>query len=193
MPDSRWVEVILSATLLTVTANESSMDGREDEVAEVARRAALAASEKRRRSRELDGRPTAEDVDQSMMQRMGQALERIESTSDAFSGAMVFRGAAADPLVSLLPEFGSDEAKRTLGRVALGVRTQIEHLLDSPLGPCLDTVLSTERGAVLVNVVADDLLVVSVTGSPPDIGPIWRAMARERAELADAAQRLFTT
>ena len=52
-------------------------------------------------------------------------------------------------------------------------------------------IISTDRGAVLVNVIGEDLLIVAVAGSPPDVGPAWVAIAAERAEIREAAEKLF--
>ncbi len=166
-------------------------DAREDEVADVARRAALAASARRSLARDAPTGMAAVDVDDAMMARLGMALERIEAVSPGFAGAMLFRGVDAAPLVSLLPDFGSDEARRTLTRVATAVRMQFELLEDSSLGRYVDSVISTERGAVLVKSIADDLLVVSLAGTPPAVAPTWRAIALERVEIAAAAAGLF--
>ena len=168
-----------------------AVDGREDEVADVARRAAMAASAKRQPQREAADPPTADDVDQGMLTRIGAALERIEYRCSNFSGAMLFRGADAQPIISLMPDFGSEEAKRTISRVATAVRMQHDLLADSSLGAYRDSIISTDRGAVLVNVIGEDLLIVAVAGSPPDVGPAWVAIAAERAEIREAAEKLF--
>ena len=168
-------------------------DAREDEIADVARRAAMAASARQKAAREAGGPMTAADVDDAMMTRLGLALERIESRCTNFAGAMLFRGPDAAPLVSLLPDFGSDEARRTLTRVATAVRMQLELLEDSTLGRYVDSVISTERGAMLVRVIGDDVLVVSLGGAPPDVAPAWRAIATEREEIAAAAADLFVS
>ncbi len=178
-------------TVPPVSTDDMAVDGREDEVADVARRAAMAASAKRQQVRDGGDAPTAEDVDQSMLTRIGAALERIEYRCSNFSGAMLFRGADAQPIVSLMPDFGSEEAKRTINRVATAVRMQYDLLADSSLGAYRDSVISTERGAVLVNVIGDDLLIVAVAGSPPDVGPAWIAISGERAEIREAAAKLF--
>ena len=149
-------------------------DAREDEVAEVARRAAMAASARRSLARTTPDGLTARDVDEGMLTRLGLALERI-----------------AAPLVSLLPDFGSDDARRTLTRIATAVRMQFDLLEDGSLGRYVDSVVSTERGALLVKSIGDDLVVVSVSGTPPDVAPAWRAMAAEREEIAAAAADLF--
>ena len=133
----------------------------------------------------------AADVDEVMMERLGAALERIEAGCDNFAGAMMFRGVDAAPLVSLLPDFGADEARRTLIRVATAIRMQFDLLIDSTLGPFVDSIVSTDRGAVLVRAIGDDLLVVSVAGAPAEVIPAWRAMSTEQEELRFAAAGLF--
>ena len=151
----------------------------------------MAASARRSAAREAPDGMSGSDVDDAMMIRLGLALERIERKCVGFAGAMLFRGSQAVPLVSLLPDFGSDEARRTLTRVATAVRMQLDLLEDSTLGRYVDSVTSTERGALLVQAIGDDLLVVSLAGSPPDVAPAWRALAAERAEMAEAAEGLF--
>ena len=170
---------------------DESGDVREDEVAEVARRAAMAASARRSLARTAPEGMAAQDVDEGMLTRLGLALERIESACTGFAGAMVFRGMDAAPLVSLLPDFGSDDARRTITRIATAVRMQYDLLEDGSLGRYVDSVISTERGAFLVKSIRDDLVVVSLAGTPPDVAPAWRAMAAERAEIEAAAAELF--
>jgi hypothetical protein len=167
-------------------------DAREDEVADVARRAAMAASARRSLAREAPEGMSPAEVDDAMMNRLGHALERVEAGCANFGGAMLFRGPAAQPVVSLLPDFGGDEARRMLTRVATAVRMQVELLEDSSLGRFVDSVTSTERGALLIRSIGDDLLVVSLSGSPPEVAPAWRAITAERGEIADAAAGLFT-
>lgn len=166
-------------------------DAREDEVADVARRAAMAASARRSMARDVDDGMSLGDVDDAMMNRLGLALERVESECSNFGGAMLFRGPDAMPLVSLLPDFGAEEARRTLIRVATAVRMQFDLLEDSSLGSYVDSLTSTARGALLARAIGDDLLVVSIAGSPPDVAPAWRAMGSERPEIAEAAAGLF--
>lgn len=151
----------------------------------------MAASARQTAAREAGGAMTGGDVDEAMMIRLGLALERIERRCSNFAGAMLFRGPDAAPLVSLLPDFGSDEARRTLTRAATAVRMQHELLEDSTLGSYVDSVISTERGAMLVKVIGDDVLVVGLGGTPPDVAPAWRAIAVEREEIASAAADLF--
>ena len=151
----------------------------------------MAASARRSLAREAPDGEVPAEVDEAMMERLGAALERIEADCDNFAGAMVFRGTDAAPLVSLLPDFGADEARRTLMRVATAVRMQFDLLIDSTLGPFVDSVISTERGAVLVRAVGDDLLVVNVAGSPAAVAPAWKAIAVELEELRLASRGLF--
>lgn len=166
-------------------------DEREGEVADVARRAALAASARQKLSRESGVLVGAEDVDSEMLERLGTALERIEANCTNFAGAMLFRGPNAAPIISLLPDFGAEEARRTLTRAATAVRMQFELLADTSIGGYVNSIISTGRGALLVQALGEDLLLVNLAGSPPDVGPAWRAVASERDEIAEAAAELF--
>lgn len=166
-------------------------DGREDEVADVARRAAMAASARQHLAREPGGDHSASDVDQEMVNRLGLAIERIEAASTNFAGAMLFHGADGQALVSLMPDFGSEESRRTMTRVGTAVKMEIDLLADSSIGPYRDSLISTQRGALLVNVIGQDVLVVSLAGSPPDVAPTWKAIAIEREQMAEAAEHFF--
>lgn len=181
----------VAATVSLVTDSSPAADEREHEVADVARRAAMAASARQKLVRDSGSKLAESQVDGDMLDRLGSALERIEAAAPTFTGAMLFRGPEAIPLVSLLPEFGADESRRTLTRAATAVRMQFDLLADSSIGGFVDTIMSTERGAVLVQLLQQDLLVVSLAGSPPDVGPVWRSIAAERAELVWCATRLF--
>ena len=182
---------MLPLPFLLVSDTTGVSDDREDEVADVARRAAMAASARQKLLRESGSDFSAGDVSNDMLDRLGAALERIEASSPMFTGAMLFRGPDATPLVSLLPDFGSEESRRTLTRAATAVRMQYDLLADSSVGAYIDSIISTERGAVLILVLGEDLLIISLAGSPPDVGPVWRAIAGERAEISWCAANFF--
>ncbi|MGI9605221.1 MAG: hypothetical protein ACR2P0_03695 [Acidimicrobiales bacterium] len=170
---------------------DEAIDDREDEVADVARRAAIAASERRKQARHADESIRADQVDPEAMDRLGFALEKIEGASSECLGVMLFRGPDAAPLVSLLPEFDADETRRLLSRVASTASRQVDLLGDTTAGSYRNSLVSTERGAVLVERFGSDLLVVALTGSPPDVTPVWTALSAERAEIASAASKLI--
>lgn len=174
-----------------MTDGSPATDEREDEVADVARRAAMAASARQKLLRDSGTDLAASDVDNDMLDRLGAALERIEASAPTFTGAMLFRGPEATPLVSLLPDFGSEESRRTLTRAATAMRMQADLLADSSIGQFVDSLISTERGALLVQLLDEDVLVVSLAGSPPDVGHVWRTIAAERAEIVWCASHLF--
>lgn len=157
----------------------------------MARRAALAASDKRRRARSGADGPTAEDVDDAMMARLGSALEDIAEWSPGFAGAMLFRGELTQPLVSLIVSGERESMKRSLTHVATSVRTELDLIERDALGSFVDSVTSTERGAVIVIRLGDDLLIVALEGQPARIADAWQAIANQRGELAAAASRLI--
>ena len=167
-------------------------DGREDEVADVARRAAMAASARQKLMRESGTDLVAGDVDPAMHERLSLALERIEHASRNYTGAMVFRGADAVPILSLLPDFGTEEARRTLTRTATAIRMQFDFLADSSQGAFRNSIISTERGALLCQILGDDMLIISLAGAPPDVAPTWHVLAEERVAMREALQALFS-
>jgi len=168
---------------------DAPIDTREQEVAALARRAARAAS-----ARSAPGGPiaalTIEDIDESMMATLGRAFGRIEASSPAFGGAMLFRSAQAVPLVSLLPPERSEEIRSELLRVATGTRAQIDGLVGSPAGAFTDSIVATEAGAIIARLIEDDLLLVLVDGRGSDIAPVWAAAEAEVATIAAAAADL---
>lgn len=158
----------------------------------MARRAAMAASDKRRRARSAaaDG-PTAADVDDAMMERLGTSLETIAAWAPGFAGAMLFRGENAQPLVSLITSGEREGMRRALSHVASSVRLELDLIERDPLGAFVDSVTSTSRGAVLVFRLEDDLLVVAIEGRPARVADAWSAVVDQREELAEAASRLI--
>lgn len=170
---------------------ESDADNREDEVADMARRAAMAASDKRRRARSGGDGPTAADVDEEMMARLGNSLDAIAEWSPGFAGAMLFRGETAQPLVSLITAGDREAMRRSLNHVATSVRMELDLIERDALGAFRDSVTSTSRGAILVFRLADDLLVVAIEGRPAKVADAWKAVLDQRVELSEACAGLI--
>lgn len=179
-----------SVSAVTDSGNNGA-DNREDDVADMARRAALAASEKRRLARTGGDGPTAADVDQDMMNRLGKALDAIAAWSPGFAGAMLFRGEAARPLVSLITAGDREAMRRSLSHVATSVRMELDLIERDALGAFVDSVTSTSRGAILVFRLEDDLLVLAIEGQPARVADAWKAVLDQKAELAEAAAGLI--
>lgn len=172
---------------------DSGADSREDEVADMARRAAMAASENRRRLRTGGGGPTAADVDQAMMDRLGRVLDAIAAWSPGFAGAMLFRGESAQPLVSLITSGDREAMRRSLTHVASSVRMELDLIERDAIGSFVDSVTSTSRGAVLVFRLDDDLLVMAIEGRSARVADAWNAVRERREELMAAAAGLIRT
>lgn len=173
------------------SSNDHGFDNREDEVADMARRAAMAASDKRRRARNSGTNLTASDVDEEMMKRLGRSLENIAAWAPGFAGAMLFRGEAAQPLVSLISSGEREAMRRALSHVATSVRLELDLIERDAVGGFVDSITSTSRGAVLVVRMDDDLLVVALEGRPARVADAWHAIAAERQNLAAAASGLI--
>ncbi len=126
-----------------------------------------------------------------MMLRIGEALERIQQSCTLFDGALLVRGVETLPLISLLPDEDPEEARRILTRAATNTRGAMDQFVDAQIGGFVDQVTSTERGAILAKRLGDDLLLVATVGYPPDIAPVWKAIADAQDEIVDAAAKLF--
>lgn len=186
--------VTLAASVSLVTGSfDSGADSREDEVADMARRAAMAASDKRRRARSGGGGPTAADVDEVMMERLGRVFDSIAAWSPGFSGAMLFRGESAQPLVSLITAGDREAMRRSLSHVATSVRMELDLIERDAIGSFTDSVTSTSRGAVLVFRLDDDLLVLALDGKPARVADAWNAVRERKDELMAAASGLIRT
>jgi hypothetical protein len=159
----------------------------------MARRAAMAASDKRRRARSGEDGPTAADVDEAMMERLGRSLETIAAWAPGFAGAMLFRGETAQPLVSLITSGDGQAIRRSLSHVASSVRLELDLIEQDALGSFVDSVISTSRGAILIFRLDDDLLVVAIEGRPARVADAWNAVVEQRDELAAVASRLIRT
>ncbi len=180
------------ASVSAVTGSfDDGIDSREDEVADMARRAAMAASDNRRRARTGGGGPTAADVDETMMTRLGNSLDTIAAWSPGFAGAMLFRGESAQPLVSLITSGDREAMRRSLNHVATSVRMELELIERDALGSFVDSITSTSRGAILVFRLADDLLVVAIEGQPARVADAWKAVLDQMPELSEASAGLI--
>ena len=155
----------------------------------MAKRAAMAASERRKLVRK-SGEITLEDIDQSILVELDRLLEEVAAWTPGFSGAMLFRGEAAQPLVSMITSGEREAMRRALLHVASSVRMELDLIERDVLGEYLDSVTSTSRGAVIVNRLGDDLLVVAIEGQPAKLADAWRAIAERREAIADIARRL---
>lgn len=184
--------VTKGASVSAVTGSfENGADSREDEVADMARRAAMAASDSRRRARTGGDGPTAADVDETMMARLGTSLDAIAAWAPGFAGAMLFRGESAQPLVSLITAGDREAMRRALNHVATSVRMELDLIERDALGSFVDSVTSTSRGAVLAFRMVDDLLVVAIEGRPARVADAWKAVLDQMPELIEAAAGLI--
>ena len=166
-------------------------DERESEVADLARKAAQAASERRRRVRENPTGITAEDVDEEALAELDRQLEEIAAWAPGFAGAMLFRGAEVMPLVSLVTSGEREAMRRALVHVAQSIRNEMEMIERDAVGGFVDSVTSTSRGAVIAIALADDLLVVAIEGQPAKLADAWKAIAERRSAIESAAASLF--
>lgn len=172
----------------------SRYDGSEqldDEVADMARRAAQAASDRRKRIREYGDGPTAEDVDTEALAKLDRHLEELAAWTPGFAGAMLFRGPEAMPLVSLITSGEREAMRRALMHMAISVRSEMELTERDAVGSFVDSVTSTSRGAVLVNVLNDDLLIVALSGQTVSVSDAWNVMRGQRDGIAAAAGDLL--
>ncbi len=150
----------------------------------------MAASERRKRVREGD-EITLEDIDEDMLAELDRLLEEVAAWTPGFAGAMILRGEAAQPLVSLITSGEREAMRRALLHVASSVRMELDLIERDVLGEFVDSITSTSRGAVIVNRLDDDLLVVAVEGRPAKIAEAWRAIADRRDGIAETASKLI--
>lgn len=155
----------------------------------------MAASERRKRERSSggDGGLNAEDVDQEMLVELDRLLENVAAWTPGFAGAMLFRGSAAQPLVSLITSGEQAAMRRALDHVASSVRAELDLIERDVLGSFVDSITSTSRGAIIVNRLGDDLLVVAVEGRPAKVADAWQAVANQRDEIAEVAAKLISS
>ncbi|MFT7473408.1 MAG: hypothetical protein ACI81L_000323 [Verrucomicrobiales bacterium] len=175
-----------------MTSAFDGLDDRESEVADTARRAALAASDRNKRIRSAGSGITAEDVDPQMLSQLDALFENMATWTPGFAGAMLFRGEAAQPLVSLITSGEQEAMRRALIHVAASVRAELDLLEHDAVGSFIDSVTSTSRGAVLVNRLDDDLLVVAIEGRPARVAEAWSAISANRLQIAAVAARLIS-
>ncbi len=166
-------------------------DEREAEVADMARRAAQAASDRRKRIRATGTGFTAEDVDADALARLDHQLEDLAAWSPGFAGAMLFRGAEVLPLVSLITAADREAMKRALVHVAVSIRAEMELIERDAVGSFVDSVTSTSRGAVIVTVLNNDILVVALEGKPAAVADAWKAITERKAAISSAAGAFF--
>ena len=167
-------------------------DERELEVAEMARRAAMAASERRKQIKSGGGELTVEDVDPDALESLSKLLEEIQAWTPGFSGAMIFHGEGAVPVVSLINEGNREAMRRSLTHVGSSVRQEIDLLERDPVGGFVDSVMSTTRGAVIAVRLNEDLLVVALDGEPANIVDAWKAVSDRKLRLLEASEKLLT-
>lgn len=174
-------------------SQQDGSDDRESEVADMARRAALAASERRRAQRAHDGGLTVEDVDTEMLDELSIVLEDMAAWIPGFAGAMLFHGEAAQPVVSLITSGDREAMRRALNHVGTSVRMELDLIERDAVGSFVDSVTSTSRGAVLVVRLDDELLVVAIEGQPARIADAWSAIAERRQSLREITGKLLRT
>lgn len=183
----------MPVAFLLVTDNLQDADPREDDVADMAKRAAMAASERRKQIRSGGGGITAEDVDEAMLAELDRVLVSMAAWTPGFAGAMLFRGEQAQPLVSHITSGEREAMRRALLHSATSVRMELDLMERDVLGSFVDSVTSTSRGAIIVNRFADDLFVVAIEGRPAKVADAWKAIADHREEIAAAAAKLIAT
>ncbi len=185
------VRVVCGASVWPVSNYADSSDPREGDVADTAKRAAMAASERRKRARSGAGDLTVEDVDETMLAELNRLLESLAAWTPGFAGAMLFRGMEAQPIVSHITSGEREAMRRALVHVASSVRLELDLIERDVLGAFVDSVTSTSRGAVIVNRFGDDLFVVAIEGRPAKVADAWKAIADHRADIAATAAKLI--
>ena len=165
-------------------------DERELEVAEMARRAAMAASERRKQIKSAGGGLTLDDIDPGALEELSTLLEEIEAWTPGFSGAMVFHGEGALPVVSLIRASNRESMRRSLTHVGSSVRQEVDLLERDAVGGFVDSVMSTTKGAVLVVRLHEDLLVIAIGGKPANIAEAWKAVGARKDRLLEASANL---
>ncbi len=168
-------------------------DEREAEVADLAKKAAQAASMRRKRVRENPTGITADDVDSDALAALDDELEQIASSAPGFVGAMLFRGAEVLPLVSLITSSEEEGMRRALMHTATSVRTEMEMIDQNALGGFVDSATSTTRGAILAIVLEDDILVVAIEGQPAQLADAWQVIGTRRSLMQSALSALINT
>ena len=168
----------------------SDDDEREFEVADMARRAAMAASERRKQKSNSGGELTVDDVDPVALSELSTLLEEISAWTPGFSGAMLFHGVAALPVVSMITAGDREAMRRALTHVGSSTRREIDVIEHDAAGAFVDSITSTTRGAVIVVRLDEDVLVVAIDGRPAKVADAWKAIADRKARLLDVTTRL---
>lgn len=176
-----------------MSAQNSGGDDREAEVADLAKKAAQAASIRRRRVRDNPSGITAEDVDDDALSALDLELEQIATDVPGFAGAMMFRGPEVLPLVSLIASSDKEGIRRVLMRAASSVRGEMEMADRLAIGTYLDSVSSTTKGAILSTALDDDIFVMVIEGKPAKIADAWQAFSARRTEIHSALSSLIHT
>jgi len=168
-----------------------SNEERELEVADTARRAAMAASERRKQKANAGGDLTVDDVDSEALDALSTLLEEIAAWTPGYAGSMVFHGVGALPVVSLINSGDREALRRALTHIGSTTRQEIDLLEHDAVGGFVDSVTSTSRGAVIVVRLGDDLLVVSIDGRPAKIADAWKAIGDRKGRLLEATASLI--
>lgn len=166
-------------------------DELDAEVADMARRAAQAASDRRKRIRETGSGLTADDVDADALALLDSQLEDLATWSPGFAGAMLFRGPEVLPLVSLITSGEREAMRRALMHIAASIRAEMELIERDAVGGFVDSITSTTRGAHIAIVMDDDILVVALEGRPALVADAWKVIAERKADISAAAAALF--
>jgi len=169
----------------------SDDDERELEVADMARRAAMAASERRKQKTGEGGGLTIDDVDPEALGALSSLLEEIAAWTPGFSGAMVFHGEAALPIVSMITAGDREAMRRALTHVGSSTRHEVDFLEHDAVGAFVDSITSTDRGAVIVVRLYNDLLVVSMDGKPAKVADAWKAISVRKERLLEVTANLI--
>lgn len=183
------VRGLCGANVTPVTNAIDGSDDRESEVADMARRAAMAASGRRKQAR-AGGEISEDDVDPDVLVELDAALENLAAWMPGFAGAMLFRGENAQPLVSLITSGERESMRRTLIHLATSTRTAVDLVERGALGSFVDSVTSTTRGAAIVTRLNDDLLVTALEGHPAPLADAWQAIRNNRDMIEAIAARL---
>ena len=183
------LRAVCGANVQPVTNAFDGSDERESEVAEMARRAAMAASGRRKQAR-ASGEISADDVDPAMLVKLDALMENLAAWTPGFAGAMLFRGESAQPLVSLITSGEREAMRRSLVHIATATRTEVDFVEGGALGSFVDSVTSTTKGAAIVTRLGDDLLVTVIEGRPAKIADAWKAISVNRDDIEAVAARL---
>jgi len=68
---------------------------------------------------------------------------------------------------------------------------ELELIERDALGAFVDSITSTDRGAVMVVRLRDDLLVVAIEGRPARVADAWKAIADRKEYLLEVTSKLI--